>query len=134
MDFLSKLDSRFWYALLALFGVALVLALLLIVWVIWRVRRIQLPPDADIFTALRATPLSVVILLDLLDFSLDFLSAPIAWVILGHLGLTPLRGVAIVEELIPGTQFIPTMTLAWILARLWKTQHWPRAALENDER
>lgn len=48
----------------------------------------------------------MVLLLDLLDFSLDFLSAPIAWVILG------MRGVAVVEVLIPGTQFIPTMTLA----------------------
>src|SRR6185295_3412854 len=113
---------------------ALILALFLMAWVVLRVRRIQLPPNADVFTTLRATPLSVVVLLDLLDFSLDFLSAPIAWVILGRLGLTPLRGVAIVEELIPGTQFIPTMTLAWILARLWKTQHWPQAALENDER
>jgi hypothetical protein len=119
MGFLGELDNRFWYTLLALFGIALVLALLLMGWVIWRVRRIQLPPNADVFTALRATPLSVVLLLDLLDFSLDFLSAPIAWVILGRLGLAPLRGVAIVEELIPGTQFIPTMTIGWVVARLW---------------
>jgi hypothetical protein len=119
MGFLGELDNRFWYTLLALFGVALILALLLMGWVVWRVRRIQLPPNADVFTALRATPLSVALLLDLLDFSLDFLSAPIAWVILGRLGLAPLRGVAIVEELIPGTQFIPTMTIAWVVARLW---------------
>lgn len=132
MDFLS--DSRFWYTLLAVFGVALLMALLLMVWVIGHVRRIQLPPNADVFTALRATPISVVLLLDLLDFSLDFLSAPIAWVILGRLGLAPLRGVAIVEELIPGTQFIPTMTLAWIVARLWPSGRWPEALLENEDR
>ena len=119
MGFLGELDNRFWYTVLALFGIALILALLLMGWVIWRVRRIQLPANADVFTALRATPLSVVLLLDLLDFSLDFLSAPIAWVILGRLGLAPLRGMAIVEELIPGTQFIPTMTIAWVVARLW---------------
>jgi hypothetical protein len=33
----------------------------------------------------------VVVLLDLLDFSLDFLSAPFAWVLLGYLGLEKLR-------------------------------------------
>ena len=120
IDFLSKIDSRFWYVLLAIIGLSLTLALVLMGWVVLRVRRIQLPPNADVFTTLRATPLSVVVLLDLLDFSLDFLSAPIAWVILGYLGLTPLRGVTIVEELIPGTQVIPTMTLAWIVARLWQ--------------
>jgi hypothetical protein len=77
-----------------------------------------LPPDADFLTALRVTPLAVVILLDLLDFSLDIFSAPLAWMILGYLGLKPLRGVTIVESLIPGTQFLPTMTVVWVFARL----------------
>jgi hypothetical protein len=99
-------------------GIALVLALLLLVWVIRSVRRINLPQDADMMTTLRLTPLSVVILLDLLDFSLDFLSAPISWTILGYLGLKPLRTVTMVESIIPGTQFLPTMTTAWIIARL----------------
>lgn len=98
-------------------GAALVLAVLMAVWVFSRIRRIQLPPDADFFTALRLTPISVVILLDLLDLSLDFLSAPFAWVILDRLGLKPLRGVTFVESLIPGTGFLPTMTTAWVLAR-----------------
>jgi hypothetical protein len=57
------------------------------------------------------------VLLDLLDLGLDFFSAPVAWVILTKLGLGPLRGVTVVESLIPGTQFIPTMTLAWLFAR-----------------
>jgi hypothetical protein len=60
----------------------------------------------------------VVILLDLLDFSLDFLSAPFSWTLLGYLGLKPLRTVTMVESTIPGTQFLPTMTTAWIIARL----------------
>ena len=47
----------------------------------------------------------------------DF-SAPIAWPLLGRLGLTPLRQVTVIEELIPGTQVIPTMTLAWLAARI----------------
>jgi hypothetical protein len=103
---------------LALMAGALLIASLLLIWVIWRVRRIRLPADADFLTALRATPLVVVLLLDLLDFSLDFLSAPVSWLILSRLGLAPLRGVTAVEGLVPGTQMIPTMTAAWIIARL----------------
>lgn len=99
-------------------GIGLLLSLALFGWIIWRVRRIHLPENADALTALRATPLEVVILLDLLDFTLDFLSAPFAWVLLNYLGLKPLRNVTVVESLIPGTQFIPTMTVAWVIARL----------------
>jgi hypothetical protein len=98
----------------------LLLALLLLGWVLWQVRRIHLPEDADFFTALRHTPLSVVILIDLLDLTLDFLSAPISWVILSRLGLQPLRTVTMVESVIPFTQALPTMTIAWVVARVWK--------------
>ena len=104
--------------LIVLMALSTVAGLALLGWVLWRVRRIQLPPDADFVTALRATPLVVVLLLDLLDFGLDFLSIPIAWIVLGRLGLAPLRGVAILEEFIPGTQMIPTMTAAWFGVRL----------------
>ncbi len=106
------------YIALLLAGGALVLAALLLVWIVWRVRRIDLPPNADFFTALRATPFVVVVALDLLDLSLDFLSAPVAWALLSYLGLKPLRGVTAVEGLLPGTQLLPTMTIAWIFARL----------------
>lgn len=98
-------------------GVALVLALLGIVWLVLRVRRIGVPAGADLSTALRMTPLSVVIVLDLLDFALDIFAAPIAWVLLGYLGLRPLRGITTVETLIPGTQLLPTMTIAWLAVR-----------------
>ncbi|MCP4608491.1 MAG: hypothetical protein GY845_07240 [Planctomycetes bacterium] len=108
------------YIALRLSGGALILAMLLLVWIIWRVRRINLPPNADFFTALRATPFIVVVVLDLLDLSLDFLSAPVAWGLLSYLGLKPLRGVTVVEGLLPGTQLLPTMTVAWILARLYR--------------
>lgn len=111
-----------WNAILTAFaifaGVTFGLALVTLGWVVWRVRKIQLPPNADAMTALRMTPLAVVILLDLLDMSLDFLSAPFSWVLLGYLGLKPLRGVTVAESLIPGTQFLPTMTTAWVIARL----------------
>ncbi len=105
------------YFLLWVFGVVLVLAVLLLGWIIWRVRRINLPANADWVTAMRATPLVVVLVLDLLDFSLDFLSAPIAWGLLSYLGLKPLRAVTVIESLIPGTQLLPTMTAAWVVAR-----------------
>ena len=103
--------------LLVIAGVSLVISLILLGWVVWRVRRIHIPEDADPLTALRATPFIVVVLLDMLDLSLDFLSAPFSWVLLGYLGLKPLRGVTVMESLIPGTQFLPTMTVAWIVAR-----------------
>jgi hypothetical protein len=106
------------YGAVIIMGIALVLAALLLIWVIWRVRRIKLPPDTDFFTALQATPFVVVLVLDLLDLSLDFLSMPIAWALLSYLGLKPLRNVTVVEALIPGTQMLPTMTVAWIIARL----------------
>lgn len=111
-DFVHLFTTLLW-----IMGIALALALPLLAWVIWRVRRIALPAGADFFTALRHTPFVVVVLLDLLDLGLDFLSAPIAWVLLTRLGLAPLRGVTIIEELIPGTQIIPTMTLAWMAVR-----------------
>jgi len=111
-DFSQLLTTALW-----IMGIAAVLSLLLLGWVIWRVRRIKLPAGADFFTALRHTPFVVVLLLDLLDLGLDFLSAPIAWVLLSRLGLAPLRGVTVIESLIPGTQVIPLMTLAWLAAR-----------------
>ncbi len=98
---------------------SLVAAILLALVTYRRLRRLHLPPDADFITCLRTVPISVVIILDLLDFSLDFFSAPIAWVMLGKLGLQGMREVTVLEELIPGTQLLPTMTLAWIGIRLY---------------
>lgn len=106
--------------LLLIFGVGLVLSLILLMWVIWRVKRINLPADADPITALRATPLGVAILLDLLDLTLDFLAAPLAWTLLSYLGLRPLRGVTMLWLLIPMTQALPIMTVSWIFVRLTK--------------
>ncbi len=105
--------------LLAISGIALLLALLLAVWALRSIRRVHLPPDADFMAALRVTPLPVVIVLDLLDLSLDIFSAPIAWFLLGRLGLAPLRGVTVLEGVIPFTGFIPLMTVAWVLVRLY---------------
>jgi hypothetical protein len=118
-EFGVDFDERWLYGLLCVLGGALLLALAVGAYVFTRIRRINLPPGTGALEALRMTPLSVVVLLDLLDLGLDFLSAPVAWVILTKLGLGPLRGVTVVESIIPGTQFIPTMTLAWVFARFF---------------
>lgn len=102
----------------AIVAFTLGIVLLLLAWVIFRVRRINLPPNADWITALHATPLIVVVLLDLLDLSLDFLAAPIGWLLLTRLGLGPLRPITVVEALIPFTRMIPLMTTAWIAVRI----------------
>ncbi|MAT99775.1 MAG: hypothetical protein CL608_21760 [Anaerolineaceae bacterium] len=110
---------NFGLTLLTLMGVALILALLLL-FIVWRqVKRIHIPPDATFGQTLLLTPFLVVLMIDLLDFALDFLAAPISWIILDRLGLKALRGVSMVESLVPFTQAIPTMTLAWIWVRLF---------------
>lgn len=110
---------NFGLVLLGVVGVAGIVALILLVIIIVQVRRIHVPPDAGLGETLLYTPLLVVLFLDVLDLSLDFLSAPIAWVVLDRLGLKGLRGFATVESLVPFTQVIPTMTLMWIGVRLF---------------
>lgn len=110
--------QNFVFVLLSVMGVALVLAIILLAIIIVQVRRIHVPPNAGFTETLLYTPFLVVLFLDVLDLALDFLSAPIAWIVLDRLGLKGLRGVATVESLIPFTQPIPTMTLAWIGVRL----------------
>ena len=97
--------------------IGLTLALLLLIWILVKVKRLPIPKDADFFTTLRYTPLTVVLFLDLLDMLFDFFAAPFAWGLLSYLNLHALRPVTVIEALIPGTQFIPTMTAAWLFAR-----------------
>jgi hypothetical protein len=105
------------FTLLGFLGAGILLSIILMIFVVWRIKKIEIPPDANFFDALRYTPLIIVITLDVLDFAFDFLSAPIGWGLLTFLGLDPLRGVAAIEAVIPGTQLIPLMTLAWIFVR-----------------
>ncbi len=106
------------FAVLAL--IALVLAAAALTLAIRKLRRIRVPADADFFTAVRAVPLSLVVGLDLLDFALDIFSAPIIWRILNRAGLQALRNTAAIEALIPITGPIPTLTIAWLAARVFK--------------
>ncbi len=105
--------------LLTAMAIALVLACVLLVLAYLRVRDLELPPDADFLTTMRAVPFYVPLALDLLDFALDFLAAPVSWIVLGHLHLNGLRNTAVVEALIPFTQPIPTLTLSWVAVRLF---------------
>jgi hypothetical protein len=109
----------FGFVLLGSMGLALILAALLFLIVVRQIHHIDVPPDAGFGETLLHTPFLVVLFIDLLDFGLDILAAPIAWVILDRWGLKALRGVSAVEALIPLTQGIPTMTLCWIWVRLF---------------
>ena len=111
--------QNFVLILLSVMSVALVVAILLLVIIVIQVRRINVPPGAGFAETLLYTPFLVVLFLDVLDLALDFLSAPIAWIVLDRLGLKGLRGFATVESFIPFTQAIPTMTLSWMGVRLF---------------
>lgn len=100
-------------------GVSLVLATILFLLVVRKLHRLNVPPDAGFGETLLYVPFLLVLFIDLLDWGLDVLSAPVSWVLLDRLGLRALRNVSTVEALIPFTQFIPTLTLSWVWVRLF---------------
>ena len=106
-------------------GTSLLLALILFVVVIRKLKRLDIPPDASYGETLLYAPFLLVVFIDLLDWGLDVLAAPIAWVVLDRLGLKALRNVSAVEALIPFTQPIPTLTLSWIWVRLFGVDYPP---------
>lgn len=105
--------------LAGLFVVGLLISILLLAYALRTMRHLDIPPDAGLADTLHATPFTVVLGIDLLDLTLDVLAAPAAWIILDRLGLKALRNMATIEALIPGTQIIPTLTLAWIIVRVF---------------
>jgi hypothetical protein len=102
-----------------LFLVGVVIFLLMLAYAYRAVRHLDIPPDAGFADTLHLTPFLVVVGIDMLDLTLDVLAAPAAWIILDRLGLKALRTTATIEAIIPGTQIIPTLTLAWIVVRLF---------------
>jgi len=99
---------------------ALVLALIGL-WLVSRwLKNLDIPKDAGFFSTLRRVPLLLVVSLDLLDLALDVFAAPVAWVFLGRYNLSALRPVTVLEALIPGTQLLPTLTVCWIVARVFR--------------
>jgi hypothetical protein len=103
----------------ATFFISIVLGTIFLTIALWKLRKLNIPPDAGFAETLHYTPLIVVLGIDLLDLALDVLAAPISWIILDRLGLKGLRGVAAVEAVIPGTQLIPTLTLCWFAVRMF---------------
>ena len=117
-------------------GVATLLGLLGLLLIHRSLRRLRVPPDADFATTLRIVPLSLVVVLDLLDLGLDVFAAPIVWLILSRYRLQALRNVAMAEALIPLTQPIPTLTVAWFGVRMLGLGKLPdaRTVIDADER
>jgi len=103
-------------------AIALVGAIALLVVAVRQIARLDIPEDADFFETLQLVPITVPIALDLLDMAFDVFSAPISWVVLELLGLRALQMITLFEGLIPGTQIIPTMTIAWFIARAMKSR------------
>lgn len=126
----------FGQVVLSVLLICVVAAGLLLALVYRQLRRINVPPNADFFTTIRAVPLALVVALDLLDLGLDILATPIVWVILSRFRLQALRNVAAVEALIPFTQPVPTLTVAWIAARMFNLGDAPlprREVIETEE-
>ncbi len=98
-----------------------VITLLITAW--QQVTELEVPPDADFFETLQMIPITIPIALDLLDLAFDVFSAPISWVVLELLGLRSLQMITVLEGLIPFTQLIPTMTIAWFIARGMKRRN-----------
>ena len=99
--------------------VCVVIAVIGLTLLVRSIRRINVPHDADFFTTMRMVPLSLVILLDLLDLGLDIFATPLVWLFLDRMGLPNLRNKAVIEALIPFSGPIPTFTLTWLAARMF---------------
>lgn len=115
----EEVIRNFGLILFAFMAISLVIAILLFLLVVRRLRRMDIPPHAGFGETLLYTPFLLVVFIDLMDFALDVLAAPFTWMILDRLGLKALRNVAAFEALLPFTQLIPTMTIAWFAARIF---------------
>ena len=120
-----------WREFFAIVAVVLVgaagLGLIGLVLIHRSLRRLRVPPDADFATTLRLVPMSLVIVLDLLDLGLDIFAAPLVWLVLSRYRLHALRNVAAFEALVPFTQVLPTLTAAWVLVRVLGLGRVPQA-------
>jgi hypothetical protein len=115
------------------FVVAAVLGLAGLLLLHRRLRRLNLPSDASLATTLRAVPLSLVVALDLLDLGLDVFATPIVWLVLSRYRLQALRNVAALEAIIPLTQVVPTLTVAWLAVRIFRLGDSPDSMILDAE-
>ncbi len=114
--------------------VLLVSAITLLVIAFRQTRHLDIPRDADFFETMRLIPITVPLALDMLDAVFDVLSAPISWMILEAMGLRALQLVTVAEGLIPFTQVLPTLTVAWVIARVTKGSTPSQFEVEMKER
>ena len=114
-------------------ALALVGAIVLLVIAARQIMHLDIPEDADFFETLQIVPITVPLALDLLDMAFDVFAAPISWIVLELLGLQSLQLVTVFEGLIPGTQVIPTLTIAWVLARIMKARGKGRRSRMQEE-
>ena len=114
-------SPEFWQTALIAFGIvagtAVIIVITLLVTAWQQVQDLNIPQDADFFETLQVLPITVPIALDLLDLAFDVFAAPISWVLLELMGLRALQMITVIEGIIPGTGVIPTMTIAWFVAR-----------------
>ena len=115
----TEVIRNFGLVIFGMMAISLVLSIVLFLVFVRRLKRLDVPPQAGFAETLLYTPFLLVVFIDLLDFALDILAVPFSWTILDRLGLKALRNIAAFEALLPFTQLIPTMTLAWIAARLF---------------
>jgi hypothetical protein len=97
-----------------------------------RLLRLDVPPHAGLATTLRAVPLGLVIVLDLLDLGLDIFATPIVWLVLSRYRLHALRNAATLEAVIPFTNVVPTLTVAWLTVRAFQLGDRPRRGMVLD--
>ena len=108
------------WTLLIIAAVCVAAGSLLLALTYRRLQRLHLPRNADLLTTLRAVPFSLVLALDLLDFGLDFLATPVVWTVLNRFNLQALRNVAALQAIVPFTQPVPLLTVAWVEARAFR--------------
>ncbi len=116
---------------------SLVGAIALLVLAARQISEIDIPEDADFFETMQHLPITVPLALDLLDMAFDIFAAPIAWLVLELLGLQALQLITVIEGAIPGTQLVPTLTIAWAISKMMKkrqTQSYARSALDDLQR
>ncbi len=124
--------NDFFRILFTIMGIAAILAILGVLYVLWRVKRLNVPENASFTQTLLRVPFSLVLVLDLLDLGFDIFATPISWWLLGRLNLQALRRVTVAEAFIPGTQMIPTLTVAWLGVRLFNNEDRGRVIPHDD--
>lgn len=116
------MDSPILQTLLVAIGVVALLAVmvagLLLWWLHGRLKLLRIATDTGLGETLRTVPFTLMLALDLLDMGLNFFSAPFVWILFNRMGWNKLRNLATAAAAIPGTQLVPVLTIAWIVARI----------------